>query len=210
MKRNRKLQIALVLLGVFALWTAMVCLVDVQPIGPENSSVGFASINRYFHNLTGVHFALYSITDWLGLVPVAVCMGFAILGLTQWIRRKDIRKVDLDILILGGFYILTIGAYLIFEYVPVNYRPVLINGYLEASYPSSTTLLVLCVMPTAAMQFRQRIRNRLLQKGIRAVIIGFIAFMVIGRWISGVHWFSDIVGGVLLSTGLVMLYDAVS
>jgi len=210
MKRIRNLLISLGLLAAFALWTTMVCLVDVQQIGPQGSSVGLAGINRFIHNLTGVHFGLYNITDWLSLVPIAVCMGFAILGLVQWIRRKDIRKVDFDILILGGFYIITMTVYLLFEYMVINYRPVLINGYLEASYPSSTTLLVLCIMPTAVMQFRQRIKNRLFRDSTSAVIIGFIAFMVIGRLISGVHWFSDIVGGVLLSTGLVMLYDAVS
>ena len=206
MKRIRNLQISLGLLAAFALWTAMVCLVDVQQIGPQGSSVGLAGINRFIHNLTGVHFVLYNITDWLGLVPIAVCMGFAILGLAQWIRRKDIRRVDFDILALGGFYIITIAAYLLFEYVVINYRPVLINGYLEVSYPSSTTLLVLCVMLTTILQCKKRIKNKWFRDSISAVIIGFIAFMVIGRLICGVHWFSDIVGGGLLSAALVMLY----
>lgn len=209
MKRIKKsIAASVILLVAFALWTAMVCFVDVQPIGPQDSAVGLARINRFVHGLTGVHFTLYNITDWLGLVPVAVCMGFGALGLVQWIRRRDIRKVDSDILVLGGFYIITMAAYLLFEYVVINYRPVLINGYLEVSYPSSTTLLVLCVMPTAILQCKRRVKNRLLRDSIRAVIVGFTAFMVIGRLISGVHWFTDIVGGGLLSAGLVMLYHA--
>ena len=204
MKRNLKeLWLSLGLIVAFVLWTVLVSCVDVQPIGPEGSSVGFAGINQFVHNLTGVHFILYHITDWLGLVPVAVCLVFAILGLVQWIQRKDIRKVDVSILVLGGFYIVTMAVYILFEYVVINRRPVLINGYLEASYPSSTTLLVLCVMPTAILQCRERIKR---SKCITIVIAAFIAFMVIGRLISGVHWFSDIVGGGLLSAGLVMLY----
>lgn len=163
----------------------------------------------FVHTLTGVHFSLYNITDWLGLVPLFVCMGFGILGLVQWIKRKSICKVDHDILILGGFYIITIAAYLLFESVVINYRPVLINGYLEASYPSSTTLLVMCVTPTAVMQFNSRIKNKVLRNIIAVAIIAFIAFMVIGRLISGVHWFTDIVGGALLSAGLVMMYYSV-
>ena len=102
-------------LGAFALWTLGVCFADVQTIGPRGSAVGFAAMNRFVHTLTGVNMALYTITDWLGLVPIGVALGFAVLGLTQWIRRKDIRKVDADILLLGGFYIVVIGAYLFFE-----------------------------------------------------------------------------------------------
>lgn len=211
MKRIRKRFIAsLCLLAAFVLWTVAICLVDVQAIGPEGSSVGFAGINGFVHNLTGVHWGLYNITDWLGLVPIFVCMGFGILGLTQWIKGKSICKVDYDILVLGGFYIITIAAYLLFESVVINYRPVWINGYLEASYPSSTTMLVMCVMPTAIMQLRSRIKNKVLRNIIAAAIMAFIAFMVIGRLLSGVHWLSDIVGGALLSAGLVMMYYAVS
>ena len=211
MKRIRKSFVAsMCLLTAFVLWTVAICFVDVRAIGPQSSSVGFAGINGFVHNLTGVHWGLYNITDWLGLVPIFVCMGFGILGLVQWIKRKSIRKVDYDIFVLGGFYIVTIAAYLFFESVVINYRPELINGYLEASYPSSTTLLVMCVMPTAVMQFNSRIKNKVLRNIIAVAIIAFIAFMVIGRLVSGVHWFTDIVGGALLSAGLVTMYYSVS
>ena len=102
------------LLAAFVLWTGAICFVDVRMIGPQGSSVGFAGINGFVHTLTGVHVGLYNITDWLGLVPIFVCLGFAILGLAQWIKRKSIRKVDRSILVLGGFYVITIGAYLLF------------------------------------------------------------------------------------------------
>ena len=206
--KKRKFCIALGLLAAFILWTIAISLIDVQPIGPQGSSVGFATLNGFVHNLTGVHMTLYTITDWLGLVPVAFGFGFAVLGLVQWIRRKSILKVDRSILILGGFYVVTLAAYLFFESYVVNYRPVLIEGYLEASYPSSTTLLVLCVMPTAMIQLRERIKQPMLRKCVSIVITAFIAFMVIGRLVSGVHWLTDIVGGILLSTGLVMIYDS--
>jgi undecaprenyl-diphosphatase len=98
----------------------------------------------------------------------------------------------------------------LFEVAVVNYRPVLINGLLEASYPSSTTMLVMCVMPTAAMQLHARIKKRLLRQSVIFLIIAFTSFMVIGRLISGVHWFSDIIGGALLSAGLVLMYHTVN
>ncbi|MBR3765088.1 MAG: phosphatase PAP2 family protein [Clostridia bacterium] len=196
------------LLTAFILWTAALFHVDVQPIGPQGSSVGFAAMNGPVHRLTGVNMTLYTITDWLGLVPVFICMGFAVLGLVQWIGRKSIRRVDGSILVLGGFYLLVIFCYLFFEGFVVNRRPVLISGVLEASYPSSTTLLVLCVIPTTLMQLRGRVRRQGLRTLLACLLTAFVAFMVVGRLLSGVHWFSDIIGGVLLSAALVTLYRA--
>ena len=206
--KKRKFCIALGLLAAFALWTIAISLIDVQAIGPQGSTVGFATLNGFVHNLTGTHMTLYVITDWLGLVPVAFGFGFAALGLAQWIKRKSILKVDRSILILGAFYIVTLTAYVFFESYVINYRPVLIAGYLEASYPSSTTLLVLCVMSTAMTQIRGRIKNRALRKAVTVAITSFIVFMVAGRLVSGVHWLTDIIGGILLSAGLVMIYDS--
>ena len=198
------------MLAVFVLWTVLICLVDVQAIGPQGSSVGFSTMNAFIHELMGVNWFLYAVTDWLGLVPIGVAFGFAVLGLVQWIKRKSLLKVDRSIFTLGGFYNVVMAVYILFEIVVINYRPTLINGYLEASYPSSTTMLVMCVMPTAMMQFGARIKNNVFRRCVMLVITVFIAFMVIGRLVSGVHWISDIIGGVLLSAGLVMMYYSVS
>jgi len=204
---QRKLRIGLTLFTAFVVWTILVRFVDVQPVGPQESVVGLASCNRFFHTLTGVHMTLYGITDWLSLIPIAFIMGFALLGLIQWIKRKHLLKVDRSILMLGVFYIVVLAAYILFEFVVINYRPVLINGILEPSYPSSTTMLVTCVMLTAIPQFNTQIKNRICRKCVSFLIIFFTGFMVIGRLISGVHWITDIIGGILLSTGLVLLYD---
>ena len=208
-ENQRNFCIATCMLLAFLLWTVAIQFVDVQAIGPQESSVGFATINQFVHNLTGVHMSLYAITDWLGLVPLAFVMGFALLGLVQWIKRKYLLKVDYSILVLGGFYIVVMAVYVLFEVFVVNYRPVLIGGILEASYPSSTTMLVMCVMPTAIMQFNARIKNNILKRFVASAITVFVVFMVIGRLLSGVHWFTDIIGGALLSAGLVMMYRAI-
>lgn len=210
-KQNiKRFAVAAGIFAAFVLWTLAVCFVDVSAIGPQESEIGFSHINGAFHNFTNVHMELYVITDWLGLVPFAFVAGFGVLGLVQWIRRRKLRKVDFGILVLGGFYIVTMAAYILFEHVVINYRPVLINGYLEASYPSSTTMLVLCVMPTAMLQFHDRTKNKLLRSSVNTAIAAFTVFMVIGRLISGVHWLSDIIGGILLSSALVSCYYAVS
>ena len=206
--QGKKYLIAAFLLVAFVLWTVAVCWVDVKPIGPQGSSVGFAALNGYVHDLTGTNMLLYTLTDWLGLIPLAIVMGFGLMGLFQWIRRKHLLKVDHSILALGVFYVLVMAAFLLFEKLDINYRPVLIEGVLEASYPSSTTMLAMCVMPTAMMQCARRIQK----PGIRGLVCGlmgaFLVFMVVGRLLSGVHWLTDIIGGALLSGGLVMAYYA--
>lgn len=194
------------LLATFVLWTVAVMYIDVRAIGPRGSQVGFALLNGTVHSLTGVNFTLYNITDWLGLVPIFVCLGFGALGLCQLIKRKSVVKVDFDIIALGVFYAVVIAVFIFFEVFVVNYRPVLIEGVLEASYPSSTTLLVMCVIPSAAIQFKKRIKNNALKKLVITLCVAFTVFMVVGRLISGVHWITDIIGGALFSAGIVEMY----
>lgn len=206
--KKKYLCISISSLLAFVLWTLLLCFVDVRAIGPEGSSVGFSALNGFVHEKIGVNMYLYNITDWLGLVPIGVALGFAILGLIQLIKQKNILRVDRSILALGVFYIIVVAVYLFFEIVVINYRPVLIEGCLEGSYPSSTTMLVTCVMPSAAIQAKERIKSKALRKGVIIVIIAFIAFMVVGRLISGVHWITDIIGGALFSLGVVMAYKS--
>lgn len=205
-KGKRELMPGLVLLAGFIVWTILIRHIDVQRAGPRGTEIGVASFNVWFHRMTGVHMLIYTITDWLGLVPIFICMGFGLLGLVQWIKRRSLLRVDPDILLLGVYYLVVIFGYLLFEMVPINYRPILIEGYLEASYPSSTTLLVLSVMPTLKFQADRRVMRAVLRKSITIFVIVFSAFMVIGRLISGVHWATDIMGSVLLSSGLFMIY----
>lgn len=204
--RKRDLLVGIVLVAAFALWTVAIRLIDVQNAGPLRSEVGFATFNVWFHRLTGVHMLIYIITDWLGLVPIIICMCFGVLGLVQMIHRRSLLKVDSDILLLGAYYVVVILGYLLFEMVPINYRPILIGGNLETSYPSSTTLLVLSVMPTLKYQSKRRIAKPVTRKVVAVFVIVFSTFMVLGRLIAGVHWATDIVGSVFLSSGLFMIY----
>ena len=209
MKEKRNLLAGVGLIGAFALWTVLIQYVDVQAVGQNGTKIGFADFNVWFHRLTGVHMTIYTITDWLGLAPIFICLCFGALGFVQLVKRRSLLKVDPDILLLGIYYVLVIACYLIFEMIPVNYRPVLIEGRLEASYPSSTTLLVLSVMPTLWFQANRRVSNAMIRKAVAVFVVTFSVFMVIGRLISGVHWATDIIGSVLLSAGLYMLYRSV-
>lgn len=211
MKANGKIILfsGILLITVFAIWTLAVLTVDVKPSGVNGTNISFAALNGWFHEFTGVHMDLYVITDWLGLVPVAACILLSIVGLIQWVKRKSLWKVDYDIIILGIYYIVVISEYLLFEIIPINYRPVLINGFMEVSYPSSTTLLVLSVMPTCIFQANRRIKNTSVRKMLTTLISAFSILMVTGRLISGVHWLTDIIGAILLSTGAFYIYKGI-
>ena len=199
----------IVFIIAFMIWTILILILDVQPIGVKGTNIGFATINSWFHSLTGVNMTLYTITDWLGLVPIFICIFFGFVGFVQLVKRKNLLKVDFDIIILGVYYVIVILCYLIFEMYPINYRPILINGFMEASYPSSTTLLVLSVMPTLVFQANQRLKSITLKRFITIFAVAFSVFMVVGRLISGVHWLTDIIGSCLLSAGLFYTYKGI-
>lgn len=205
-QKKKDLMAGIALFGAFLIWTVMIQCVDVKPVGQNETDIGFAGINTWFHGLTGVHMTIYTVTDWLGLVPIAICMCFGVLGLVQLIKRRSLFKVDRDIIVLGIYYLIVIFAYLFFEMVPINYRPIPIEGIMEASYPSSTTLLVLSVMPTLTYQVRRRVKNDTLRIAIIRAGELFAVLMALGRTVAGVHWLTDIIGSILLSFGLFMFY----
>ena len=207
-KGKRFLGIGSILVVGFVIWTLLIQRIDVQPLGVNGTDIGFSTINCWFHQLTGVHLEIYTITDWLGLVPIFICMIFGGIGFVQLIKKRCLLKVDYDIIFLGIYYVIVIFGYLIFEMIPINYRPILIEGFLEASYPSSTTLLVLCVMPTLIEQVNRRSESRIFKRIINVFVICFSSFMVLGRLLSGVHWLTDIVGSIILSLSLFTIYKA--
>lgn len=201
MRNHKSWMITGLLFVLFAGFTIAVSAADVQPIGPEQSEVGLAAVNQFVFQKLGVNMQWYHLTEWLGMAVLTVPLCFAAMGLQQLIRRKSLWKVDAPLLLLGVFYALVAACCVLFEKVVINYRPVVLGEGLEASYPSSHTLLAVCVMASAAMTIRRPLR--LPGKAICAAII---AVTVLGRLLSGVHWFTDIIGGVLLSAALVMLY----
>ena len=83
MKNRKQLLAGAALLIAFTVWTVLIQSIDVQPVGANGTAVGFAAVNTWFHQLTGVHMTVYTVTDWLGLVPIGICGIFGIVGLGQ-------------------------------------------------------------------------------------------------------------------------------
>ena len=208
MKDNKKqIMISTMLFLLFVVFTILVKTIDVKPIGPNSTSVGFSTLNGFMLNKIGVNMIFYQITQVLGLIPILIAALYGIKGIIQLVKRKSLFKVDSEIIILGIFYAITIIIYLFFEKFIVNYRPVLMDGKLEASYPSSHTMISIFISLSAIIVNRYLIKNSNMNKKINIFILIVMFLIVIGRTISGVHWFSDILGGLLISAFLVKSFD---
>ena len=190
---------------IFSLW---IRLFDVQPVGPEGSSIGFAALNVAVHDFFGMHIFWYKLTQALGLLAIAVAGVFAVTGLVQLIQRKSLLKVDKKILMLGVIYILVILLYALFEKVPFNYRPVVLDPAegLEPSYPSTHTMIILTIFGTAVGILSDYIKNTKLVLLLKIAALVIMAVTIIGRLICGVHWFTDIAGGVIISLFFINLF----
>ena len=209
MKNKGKFLIIGISGALFALLIVLLRCVDGEAVGAAGTSVGLSHMNRFVFELTGVNMVWYNITDWLGLAAIFAAFLFAATGLVQVIKRRSILKVDKEILALGGLYILVIGIYVLFENVIVNYRPIIMPGCSnpEASFPSSHTMLVCVIMGSTIIIIGKYIKKKSLCMVIRGICAAVIAVTVVGRLISGVHWFTDILGGLLISTFLLALYS---
>ena len=185
----------------------LVRFIDVRPIGPEGTSIGLSRLNSFFFRLSGVNILWYHITDWLGVAAILVAFLFAMAGFVQLIKRRSILKVDHEILALGGLYIVVIGLYVLFEIVIVNYRPIIMpdGTHPEASCPSSHTMRVCVIMGSAIMLIGKYVKEKRICRVLRGICAAIIGMTVIGRLIAGVHWFTDIVGGVLISIFLLSM-----
>lgn len=189
----------------------LVRFIDVRPIGPEGTSIGLSRLNGFFFRLSGVNILWYHITDWLGIAAILVAFLFAMAGFVQLIKRRSIFKVDREILALGCLYIVVIGLYVLFEIVIVNYRPIIMPDGIhpEASFPSSHTMLVCVIMGSAIMLIGKYLKEKPLCRVLRGICAAIIGMTVVGRLIAGVHWFTDIVGGILISIFLLSLFSEV-
>ena len=181
----------------------IVCVikVDVAVITPPGTQVGFSSLNAWFHQLTGVNPGCYAASDVLGWLALALILPFALMGLIQWIRRRDLLKVDGELLTMGGLYIVQGALYLLFDKVVINCRPILMAGETElaSSFPSSHTMLSITVLFSIFMVLDRFIQSKPLCTVLRITAVVYSLALITLRLLSGAHWLTDVLGGVLIS-----------
>ena len=206
MKNKKNILICILLVLLSIIYTLLVKYVDTSTIGPNGSVVGFSSLNSFVFNLTGNNMTLYKITEILGIIPILIALMYAVIGLIQVIDRKSL-KVDKELIALGILYIIVILIYVFFEKCIINYRPVFIDGILEASYPSSHTLLSICICGSALLINKYLFNNKKIYKYINIISIISMVLIVLGRLLSGVHWASDIIGSIIISITLLKILE---
>lgn len=192
----------------FIVFTLLVKTVDLQPAGAEGTLIGFANLNLSVQQLFGQNHLSYKITQIFGILALITAAVFAITGIVQMFKRKSLLKVDSDILLLGLIYLLLVILYILFEKLAINYRPVVLDEGLEPSYPSTHTMLILTVFGTCMRISRSFISSKKLQSAIIIFCLVIMELTVVFRMICGVHWFTDIIGGVLISFCLITLYNS--
>ena len=206
-KNRRNLIITIALFALFVLFTIAVCVVGVDAVGPNGSSVGFAKLNQSFAARHEFNSIWYGLTKILGYVAILICIFFAATGVLQLVAGRSLKKVSPKLYALAGLYVAVAIFYAVFSKVVVNYRPILeSDGTLESSYPSSHTMLAVCVFISAIIQIMTGKGSEMFKKAICVVLGVMTVVMVFGRLFSGVHWLTDIVGGVILSAALLMAY----
>lgn len=206
-KKNMIVSICLILLSV--IYTVLVKIIDVNPIGPKNSNVGFSSLNKFVFNTIGKSNVWYNITEVFGIISILIAFFYALIGICKLFKKKNILKIDKEIIALGIFYFVVILTYLFFEKVIINYRPVLVNGALEASYPSSHTMLSICICLSSIIINNKLYKKKRISKIINPLAIIIMITTTIGRLFSGMHWISDILGGIIISITLTYIFNSI-
>ena len=202
-----------ILMVLFVIFTILVKTVNVGAVGPENSVVGFSGINKAFFDFSGQNGFCYHLSEYIGYFSFLVVFLFALYGVYELIKRKSFKKIDKQIVALGIFYVVVAVFFAVFEKVIINYRPVIedIEEGLEASYPSTHVLIIVCIMGSTSIVLSSLFRGSGSKPVVAACVISFVLAVigVLARLFSGVHWLTDVFGGLLLSMSLLTMFRGV-
>ena len=206
--KKRSVIISIVLITLCILYTIVVKEVNVSAIGPNESKVGLSCINDFFKDIIGVNKGFYTITNFMDIVLVLIPAIYGVIGLGQLIKRKNLMKGDRELYVLAIFYSIVVLTYVCFEHITINYRPVLINGELDLSYPSSHTLAAICICGSSIIINFKLFKDKGIFKCITLLSTISMFILILGRLLSGYHWFTDIIGGILIASTLLYIFNS--
>lgn len=205
MKNIRNIIMSVIMTIFSGVFVYLVKTVDVKAIGPNKSSVGFSGINKAYADMVGSNMTIYKLTEIFGLLVFIIVGVYGLIGIYQLFKRKSLFKVDREIIGLGILYVLMISLYLIFDKIAINYRPIIIDGELEPSFPSSHTMLAICTCVSSLMVYKKYVPSKFNYLVLFSTVL-LLTLVFLGRTISGVHWISDILGGVIISLTLLSYF----
>ena len=188
--------------ALFVILLVLLLTVDIAPIAADGGRVGLATLNESVWKAIGVNPTLYKVAKYTGYLALLVAAGLALLGLIQLVGRRSLAKVDRELLVLAGLYAATLAFYLAFEVFVVNVRPTAP----EASFPSSHTLLAITFFGSALPLCRKYLQKKPICLCAQVALCVLLVVTTLCRFLSGVHWLTDILGGVLLGAALLCLF----
>ena len=186
-------------LALFIVWTLIVKFVDVD-------QVGLSHLNQFFWQHCGSNKAWELITKLMGYLCFLVLAGLVVCQIVQWVCRKSLWRVDKNLLAFDAIAVVFLVVYIFFEIVVINYRPVLIDGVEKASYPSTHAMLFVTVLPILIAQVWHYLKSKPWRIVLTVVLSLFMVIGVVGRLFSGMHWFTDIVAGIIIASSMVCFY----
>ena len=205
MKKYLYLLLPIITLTIFIIWTIIVKTVDLVYI-PDVGYLGLSHFNATVNNFV-INFKpglCHKLSNVLLYLSFASVLPFAIMGLVQLIKGKSLKAVNPSLWIMLLAYVLTVFFYFFFEIVKINYTPDSQAGALKASYPSSHVFLTLSLLGIGAFGY---LKFTKLSNKINILVLAgvglYMALAVVTRLLSGHHWFSDIIGGLLLAAFVV-------
>lgn len=204
--KKKWLCIAVILTIIFISYTLVIKFVDVQTEG--EITVGLGTINFWWRDLVGLSLVWNYISN---VVAILVLFQVGLLLLWQFVillRRKKIGQLAKHWWMFDVSLVILVSCYFLFEVLIINYRPIVINGVVDSSYPSSHVLLFCTVIPLVVRTvFRENKSWRWLSF---VMCVGLLVLGVIARLLSGYHWLTDITGGVLLGIVINVWYQLFS
>lgn len=193
---------------LFVILTVLLLKVDVTASGINGSNIGLSMINISFRDVIGSSWLCYNISKVAGIVGLAACALICLMFAFRVMRQKSLKALCKRDVALVALYIETAVFYIVFDKIVINYRPMLKWGETEpeSSFPSTHALMAVVIFVSLGHVASDYIKNKLTLKIVQGACVVFALAIILGRTFSGVHWFTDIVGGILFGVGLVCAY----